>query len=166
MKKILFVFLIIFLIFIIPTLHFIDKVYFLCPIEYKRYIIIRRDELGSGEFEARRAGGRKHEGIDLYAQIGTEVRAALFGRVAEAGYHKNLGNYAELRHPDKLTSIYGHLQGILVKPGQWVAQGEVIGRVGKSGNAGHPNILPHLHFEVRRNNVPINPLKWLEKQGG
>jgi hypothetical protein len=67
MRKILFVLLIIFLIFIIPTLHFIDKTYFLCPIEYKRYIIIRRDDLGSGEFEALRAGGRKHEGIALCA---------------------------------------------------------------------------------------------------
>jgi murein DD-endopeptidase MepM/ murein hydrolase activator NlpD len=163
-KRILFVFLIIFLFFIVPTLHFIDKKYFLCPIEYKKYIIIRSDDLGSGEFGAPRAGGRKHEGIDLYAQIGTEVRAVRFGRVVEARYHRNLGNYVELSHPDNLVTIYGHLQEISVKPGQWVAQGEVIGRTGKTGNANHPKIMPHVHFELRKNNLPINPLNWLEGQ--
>ena len=164
MKRILFVFLIIFLIFIIPVLHFIDKKYFLCPIEYRKYIIIRRDDLGSGEFGALRAGGRKHEGIDLYAQVGTEVKAVRFAKVAEAGFHKNLGNYIELHHPDNLVSIYGHLQGVLVKAGQWVAQGEAIGWVGKSGNADYPNMLPHLHFEMRKHNIPINPAEWLEER--
>ncbi len=163
-KRFLFIFLIIFLIFIIFTLYFTDKVYFLCPIEYKKDIIIRSDEKGSGDFGVLRAGGRRHEGIDLYAQIDTEVRAARFGRVAEVGFQKNLGNYIELSHPENLATIYGHLNRILVESGQWVAQGKIIGYVGKSGNAGHPKILPHLHFEIRRDNMPIDPLEWLEQR--
>jgi murein DD-endopeptidase MepM/ murein hydrolase activator NlpD len=162
LKKFLFIFLVIFLISITPVLYFTDKTYFLCPVEYKRDIIIRRDELGSGDFGARRAGGRQHKGIDLYAQIGTGVRAARFGRVAEIGFHKRLGNYVELHHRGSLVTIYGHLERILVSLGQWTAQGKIIGYVGKTGNANHPKILPHLHFEIRQDNMPINPLQWLE----
>lgn len=160
-KRILFVFLIIFLIFIIPALYFIDKTDFLCPIEYKKDIIIRRDDVGSGDFAAPRAGNRWHEGLDLYAPIGMGVRAARFARVAEVGFYPRLGNYIELRHPGNLVTIYGHLQRILVRSGQWVAQGKIIGYVGKTGNANHPRILPHLHFEIRSDDIPINPLRWL-----
>ena len=162
MKKFLFAFLITFLIFIIIAVYFIDKTYFLCPIEYKKGIIIRRDDIGSGDFAAQRAGDRRHEGIDLYAPVGIEVRAARFARVAEVRFHKRLGNYVELRHSGNLVTIYGHLQRILVGPNQWVAQGKIIGCVGKTGNASHPRILPHLHFEVRRDNIAINPQEWLE----
>ena len=161
-KKFLFIFLIVFLIFIIATLYFIDKRYFLCPIEYKKDIIIRTDEMGEGHFGARRSGGRRHRGIDLYAQIGTEIRTVSFARVTEVGFHKRLGNYVELRHPGNLVTIYGHLHRILVREGQWVAQGKVIGYVGKTGNANHPKILPHLHFVIMRDNIPIDPLEWLE----
>lgn len=162
MKKFLFGFLIIFLLFIIPTLHFIDKTYFLCPIKYNKGIVIRYDDRGSGDFGAPRAGRRRHEGIDLYAQTGTEVRAVRFARVAEAEFHKRLGNYVELQHSGDLVTIYGHLNRILVSPGQWIAQGKIIGYVGKTGNADHPGILPHLHFEIRENGIAVNPGGWLE----
>lgn len=162
-KKVLFIFLVIFLIFIIPTLHFLDKTYFLCPIDYKRDIIIRRDERGKGDFGALRVGNRRHQGIDLYAQIGTDVRAVRFGRVAEAGFRKRLGNYVELYHQGDLVTIYGHLKRVLVRPGQWVTQGRSIGKTGKTGNANHPKILPHLHFEIRKDSIPIDPLEWLEQ---
>jgi murein DD-endopeptidase MepM/ murein hydrolase activator NlpD len=158
----LFCFLIIFFIFAIFTLYFIDKVYFLCPIDYKQGIIIRRDEAGKGDFAAWRTGRRRHEGIDLYAQIGTEVNSVSFARVAEVGYHKHLGNYVELHHPGNLVTIYGHLLRTLVEPGQLVVQSQIIGYVGKTGNANHPKIKPHLHFEIRKDNIPIDPLEWLE----
>ena len=164
MKKSLFIFLISFLIFIVFTLHFIDKVHFICPIEYEKGLIIREDDWGSGYFGALRKGNRRHEGIDLYAQIGTEVRAVRFARVEGAGFHKNLGNYVKLRHPGNLTTTYGHLDRIVVRSGQWVAQNKIIGYVGKTGNANHPGILPHLHFEIRRENIPIDPQEWLERE--
>ena len=162
MKKALFVLFIVFLIFIIPVIHFLDKTYFLCPIVYKKYIIIRRDNRGLGDFDAPRRGGRRHQGIDLYAKIGAEVKSPRFGRVIEAGFHKALGNYVELHHSENLITVYGHLSQVLVKPYQIIPQGKIIGLVGKTGNADHPGILPHLHFEVRKNNIPINPMDWLE----
>ena len=162
LNSFLFFFLITFLIFVILTLYFIDKVYFLCPIDYKKGIFIRRDEMGEGDFGAQRASKRRHEGIDLYAQIGTDVMAVRFGRVAEAEFHKNLGNYVELSHSNNLVTIYGHLNQILVRAGQWVAQGQIIGYTGKTGNANHPRMLPHVHFEIRKDNIPINPNEWLE----
>ena len=162
LKKSLIVFFIIFLIIIIPTLYSLDKQYFLCPIEYKNYIVIRKDERGSGEFAASRIRGYRHQGIDLYAEIGTAVKAARLGKVEEVGFHKNLGNYVQLRHFGNLVTIYAHLSKILVKPGQWVKQGMIIGLVGKTGNANHPKILPHLHFEIRQDNIPMNPNEWLE----
>jgi len=162
LEKFLSAFLFIFLFFITVAVYFLDKQYFLCPIEYKRGIIIRRDDFGEGDFGAPRSRNRKHQGIDLYAPINTEIRAVRFSYVKETGFHKNLGNYVELYHPGNLVTIYGHLSKILVKPTRWIPQGEVIGYVGKSGNARHPKILPHLHFEIRRKNVPINPLGWLE----
>ncbi len=162
LKKLLSVFLFLFLIFIILTLYFIDKEYILCPIEYKEQLLIRNDRMGSGAFGALRAGNRLHEGIDLYALIGTDVKAASFGLVVEAGFHKRLGYYVELRHPGGLSTIYGHLSNILVKPGSWIRQGSIIGYVGKTGNARYPAIQPHLHFEIRKDGIPIDPIKVLE----
>ena len=153
-----------FLIVVIINLYFIDRVYLLCPIEYKNGIIIRSDEKGSGYFAALRKGNRRHKGIDLYAQIGTEVKAVRFARVAQVGFHKNLGNYVELDHWGDIVTIYGHLYQTTVNSGQWVRQGQIIGYVGKSGNAAHPKICPHLHFEIRRNNTPIDPQEWLEEK--
>jgi len=163
-KKYLFAFLVVFLIFIIFNLYFIDKVYFLCPIEYKKNIIIRNDDYGKGDFGASRSGGRKHKGIDLYAQVGTDIKAVRFGRIKETGFHKGLGNYVELQHKGDLVTIYGHLQRVLVQEGQWVAQGKIIGKTGKTGNANHPRMLPHLHFEIRKDGMPIDPLGLLERQ--
>ena len=163
-RKFLLAFLISFLIIIIPTLYFIDKVCFLCPIEYKKGIVIRNDDYGNGDFGARRSGNRRHNGIDLYAEIGTDIRAVSFARVAEVGFHKGLGNYIELHHQGDLVTIYGHLQQVSVRQGQLVAQKQVIGKTGKTGNANHPKILPHVHFEIRKDNVPIDPTELLEQK--
>jgi murein DD-endopeptidase MepM/ murein hydrolase activator NlpD len=161
--RFLLVFLFLFLFFVIPAIYFIDKRYLLCPIVYERGLIIRNDSLGEGHFGASRSGNRSHRGIDLYASVGTEVKAVKFGRVLEAGYHKGLGNYVELAHLGNLTSVYGHLSSFSVKPGQLVAQGKIIGFVGKTGNAVNSAIEPHLHFEIKMDNIPINPQEWLEE---
>ena len=163
-RRSLLIFLVIFIISIIFILHFIDKRFFLSPIEYRQGIIIRQDELGEGDFGARRRGGRRHNGIDLFAPVETEVRAVSFSWVTEAEFHKKLGNYVELRHPGNIVTIYGHLSRIRVKSGHWIQQGEIIGYVGKTGNADHPKILPHLHFEIRESGIPVNPLPYLEER--
>lgn len=162
MKKIP-IFLLIFLpIYILINIYFLDRYYFFCPIEYKRDIIIRNDILGKGHFAASRSGNRKHNGIDLLAEIGTPVYASRSGIVIAAAQRKGMGKYVVIKHFSDIATIYGHLSEILVTKNQLVRQGEMIGRVGKTGNANYRNILPHLHFEVRKNKIPQDPLTYLE----
>jgi murein DD-endopeptidase MepM/ murein hydrolase activator NlpD len=165
-----FIFLLTFLlVYIILSLYFLDKVYFLCPIEYKREILIRCDLRGNGFFAADRGGNKIHEGIDLLVQIGTPVLASRSGRVivsriiANKGQRIGSGNYVVLLHPGNITTVYGHLLEVCVKKNDLVRQGQMIGRVGKTGNANYPDIQPHLHFEVRKNGIPQDPLEYLQK---
>jgi murein DD-endopeptidase MepM/ murein hydrolase activator NlpD len=161
MKK-MFLFLFILLsIYIFISLYFLDKVYFLCPIEYKGEMVIRSDARGDGFFSAKRNGYRVHEGIDLLAEVGTPVLAARSGRVVSATHNKGMGNYIIIRHPQNLITVYGHLSAISVRKNEFVRQGEVIGRVGKTGNANFRDIQPHLHFEARINSIPQDPLGYL-----
>lgn len=140
-----------------------DKVYFLCPIEYKQdTVIIRHDSYGNGYFMAKRSGSRKHNGLDFQAKIGEPVYAVRGGTVKEAKFHRGMGNYVELSHPAGHTTIYSHLSKISVSEGQFVRQGDKIGEVGKTGNANYRNIMPHLHFEIRKKNVPLDPMEFLE----
>lgn len=156
-------FLIVLPIYTAYKLYALDRVYFLCPIEYRQdTIILRHDAYGSGDFLAGRSGSRKHNGIDLRAKIGTPVYAARSGRVSEARFHNGLGNYVELAHRGGYTTIYAHLSKIDVKEGRFVRQGEKIGEVGKSGNANYRGIIPHLHLEVRRQGEPLDPMQFLE----
>jgi murein DD-endopeptidase MepM/ murein hydrolase activator NlpD len=162
MKKIL-VFLLIFLpVYLLASLYFLDKSYFICPIEYKSDILIRRDSRGDGFFAAERSGNRLHNGIDLFAEIGTPVMASRSGIVVAAKQSRGMGNYVIIRHPGNIVTIYSHLSRIYVARNNLVRQGEVIGAVGKTGNANYRAILPHLHFEVRRGGIPEDPLQYLE----
>jgi len=156
-----------FLLFILPvylslSLYFLDKNYCLCPIEYKHDVVIRYDSRGEGFFAARRNGNRLHEGIDLFAQIGSPVLACRSGIIIAARKSKGMGNFIIIRHPGNIISIYGHLSNIYVQKNAFVRQGEVIGTVGKTGNADYPDIQPHLHFEIRKNGIPQDPLEYLE----
>lgn len=149
--------------YLIRELSCLDKAYFLCPVEYKQdTIIIRHDSYGSGYFMAERSGSRRHNGIDLQARIGASVFAVRGGKVIEARFQRGMGNYVELSHPGGHTTIYGHLSKIAAREGQAVRQGDKIGEVGKTGNANHRSIIPHLHFEIRRGNVPLDPMEFLE----
>lgn len=161
MKKIIILLLIIAVPLILAALYFMDKHYLLCPIEYKDNIIIRQDAGGDGFFAASRNGRRIHEGIDLYAPIRTPVLAARSGRVVAATRNRGMGNYIVIRHSDGLKTIYGHLTDIFVKKNSYVRQGQIIGSVGKTGNARSNTILPHLHFELRKDGVPQDPLTYL-----
>lgn len=162
MKKALLFLCIVLPIYLFISLYFLDKDYFLCPIEYKSDIIIRSDSRGNGFFAAERKGNRLHQGIDLSAEIGTPVRASRSGRAQVAKYSRGIGNYIVIRHPGNITTLYGHLSQIYVSKGKFVRQGEVIGAVGKTGNAKFRGIQPHLHFEVRKESILQDPLEYLQ----
>lgn len=158
----LFLSLLILLIIYIPLgISYVDKFYFLCPIEYKGEMIIRNDSRGDGHFLARRNGGRPHNGVDLLAEMGTPVIASRGGLVLAATSSRGMGKYVIITHAGGINTIYGHLSRIDVKKGNLVVQGQVIGAVGKTGNANHPDILPHLHFEIRRADTPQDPAAYL-----
>lgn len=98
-----------------------------------------------------------HDGIDIAANRGTDVFAVLDGTVTEAGYDANLGNYALVDHGDGLETLYAHCQELLVGAGDAVEQGQVIAKVGSSGQSTGP----HLHFEVRQNGEPQDPFLYV-----
>ena len=102
---------------------------------------------------------RFHSGTDLGAPIGTPVLAAYAGRVALADFLGGYGLAVVLDHnKDTQQTLYGHLSEIFVKPGEWVKQGVVIGRVGDSGLSTGP----HLHFEFRQ----LTPDGWVAMDAG
>jgi murein DD-endopeptidase MepM/ murein hydrolase activator NlpD len=101
--------------------------------------------------------GRLHAGIDIAGPIGTPIRAADGGRVAIAGVVSGYGNYTCIQHGNGLSTCYGHQSSIGVSVGQTVKKGQVIGLC---GNTGH-STGPHLHFEVRINGNPVNPMSYL-----
>ena len=102
-----------------------------------------------------------HQGIDLFAEVGEPVLAVRAGLVISVKNSKGMGNYIVLRHNLSLVTIYGHLSEIYVRKNQLVRQGDIIGAVGKTGNANYRSMQPHLHFEIRKNGIPQDPLEYL-----
>jgi murein DD-endopeptidase MepM/ murein hydrolase activator NlpD len=100
--------------------------------------------------------GRMHEGIDIGAPSGTPIRAVAAGTVIFAGWMGGYGNLVVIDHGNGLATAYGHLSAIHVGGGS-VSQGTVIGAVGSTGSSTGP----HLHFEVRVNGSPVDPLGYL-----
>lgn len=98
-----------------------------------------------------------HEGLDLAPGWGARVVASQDGKVSFAGIRAGYGRLIVLDHGQGLTSWYAHLDEILVKQGQTVKRGALIGKVGNTGRVTGP----HLHFEVRLNGKPRNPLLYL-----
>jgi murein DD-endopeptidase MepM/ murein hydrolase activator NlpD len=102
-----------------------------------------------------------HAGVDLGAPSGTAIVAAASGRVTRASWSGGYGNYTCIDHGQfdgqRLSTCYGHQSLILVRPGQQVHAGQVIGRVGATGAATGP----HLHFEVRLGGRPVDPMPWI-----
>jgi len=160
-KEFLFIILILICVVVFLGLTGTDKQYFICPIDYKSDIIIRNDNRGDGLFASSRNGRRMHKGLDLLADVGTVVCAAKSGKVVSATQNKGMGKYIIIRHRDNYITIYGHLSNIFVRKDDYLRQGQVIGSVGKTGNARAADILAHLHFEIRKNGVPQDPIEYI-----
>lgn len=104
-------------------------------------------------------GGRRlHRGIDIANKKGTAIVSAKPGKVVHAGWYGLMGKTVIIKHEDGYVTYYGHMSDVSVAEGQTVRQGQKIGEMGSTGlSTGN-----HLHFEVRKNNVPIDPLKILK----
>lgn len=109
---------------------------------------VRRDPIyGSSKF---------HTGLDFAAKTGTPVFATADGKVTEAGRQSGYGNCIDISHGYNYLTRYAHLSEILVKPGQEVKRGEMIGKVGSTGKSTGS----HLHYEVRFKDEPQNPVNY------
>jgi murein DD-endopeptidase MepM/ murein hydrolase activator NlpD len=102
--------------------------------------------------------GRRHTGIDIASKIGTPIKAAQGGKVVFSGWKGNYGKLVMLDHGNGYKTYYGHCSSLLVKKGDIVKRGQLIAKVGNTGRSTGP----HVHFEVRKNNVPLNPLKYVK----
>jgi len=97
---------------------------------------------------------RLHAGIDIAAPEGTPVHATMAGKVVDAGWHHGYGWLVILDHGDGEQTYYAHLSVISVVVGRYVNEGDVVGLVGHTGHARGA----HLHYEVRIDHKPINPM--------
>ena len=102
-------------------------------------------------------GGQFHKGLDISNRMGTPVLAPAQGAVILAARDGAYGNSVEINHGGGIVTKYGHMQRWAVQPGQWVKRGEIIGYIGMSGRTTGP----HLHYEVRLNGVPVNPMRYI-----
>lgn len=100
---------------------------------------------------------KMHKGIDFAAPRGTPIFAAGNGTIAKIGRNGGYGNYIMIRHNDSYDTAYAHMKGFAkgLKQGSRVKQGDVIGYVGTTGRSTGP----HLHYEILKNNVQVNPIK-------
>ena len=102
------------------------------------------------------ASGRRsaHAGVDLAVATGTPVTATADGKVSRAGWAGGYSMLITIDHGNEVVTYYGHLSAIAVRPGDAVQKGQVIGRSGSTGRSTGP----HVHYEVRVEGVPIDPL--------
>lgn len=120
--------------------------------------VIQQWPLESRGFITRRvADGADHPGVDIAVSRGSTIRAAGAGVVRIAGVDDVYGYYVMLDHGDGIQSLYGHADTLLVDAGARVAAGQPVARVGSSGRSS----APHLHFEVRRDGRPVDPLRFV-----
>lgn len=124
------------------------------PLDQPGYVT--RGQVGTGG----NGGDEAHPGLDIAVPVGTLVRATAGGIVAEAGEDPEYGSFVLLQHSQEYQSMYGHLSRLIVRAGQQVAAGEVIGLSGNTGNSS----APHLHFEIRKKGLVVDPLT-LVKEG-
>ena len=99
-----------------------------------------------------------HEGVDIKGKRGAKIVTTGSGKVIKAFKNAGYGNYVEIDHGNGYVTAYAHLQNYLVRRGERVEQGQVIGQLGSSGRSTGP----HLHYEIRLNKKPINPDKFMK----
>ena len=105
--------------------------------------------------------GRHHDGIDIGARRGTSIVAAAEGKVMFAGWGPTgYGLMIIIKHKNGLTTVYAHNSHVHIYKNQMVKKGQKIASVGSTGRSTGP----HLHFEVRNDSLPMNPLNYLPKQ--
>lgn len=107
----------------------------------------------------------EHSGIDIRASQGSTLRATASGYVARVKFNGSTSySYIMIIHDDTYSSVYGHVSAVNVKEDQYVSQGQVIGKTGgapRTTGAGPFSTGPHLHFEIRKNGIPVNALNYL-----
>ena len=129
-----------------------EKITWKVPIKYKKFTSPygwRTDPVYGGK--------RFHYGVDLAADEGTKIVATRAGTVSTATYDKNCGYYVQINHGDGYKSIYMHMTHYVVKKGDKVKQGQVIGYCGSTGKSTGP----HLHFGISYNGSYVNPAKYI-----
>ena len=136
----------------------IREPYFARPIrDLSASMVVRNDAHGDGEFGSKRRNGRSHSGIDILAPVGTPVYASKSGTAFKGEVPTGYGRYVMIYHPGGYQTYYGHLSDWAINAVQHVKRGDLIGYVGKTGNASSKSIQPHLHFEIRRYGEPQDP---------
>jgi len=106
-----------------------------------------------------RHGAAMHPGIDLSGPYGTPIYATADGTVLRAGWNSGgYGNLVELDHGRGINTRYGHLSAILIRPGDRITRGQLIGRMGSTGRSTGN----HLHYEVRIDGRPVNPVPFMK----
>lgn len=103
---------------------------------------------------------KTHTGIDIAASYGQDVLAAASGKVVFTGYYSDYGYMVIIDHGRGITTLYAHLSKFIIMRDQYVKKGELIAKAGSTGNSTGP----HLHFEVRIDDNPVDPIQYLDKQ--
>jgi len=105
------------------------------------------------------AENKRHLGIDIACPVGTPIKASNAGRVLYSNNAmKGYGNVVIIRHSEEYVTVYAHNQVNLVEEGAWAEKGQIIGKVGQTGNA----TAPLVHFEIRRNSKAVDPMLFLK----
>lgn len=123
----------------------------------KRQAIIKEDKNASSNAPAEKDQMQFHKGLDIAVAYGSPVKCAASGKVIFAGVKGGYGNCVIVEHGNGLATLYGHLSEVLVETNDRVKVGQIIA---KSGNTGR-STGPHLHYEVHKNNQPVNPRLFL-----
>lgn len=103
--------------------------------------------------------GEVHHGVDIAANVGDPIGAALDGVVVEAGYNNIYGNTVIINHGNGIETVYGHSSKLLVKVGDEIKKGQTIALAGSTGRSTGP----HIHFELRNHGVTINPISYIKQ---